>query len=113
MAVSTMAVTGKKLYGILVFLKAHERNFRVTLSHNIVNIVNYFYVNLLHLRVTQKALQLPFLFFLFFLPVTDFAYISSFLLSGRCDQDQTAVTGRTGKCFRQSYCNCEISNARI
>ena len=27
----------------------------------------------------QKALQLPFLFFLFFLPVTDFAYISSFV----------------------------------
>ena len=31
------------------------------------------------LRVTQKALQLFFLFFLFFLPVTDFAYISTFV----------------------------------
>ena len=61
---------------ILVFLEAHERNFRGTLAHNIVNIV---YVNFLHLRVTQKALQLPFLFFLFFLPVTDFAYISTFV----------------------------------
>ena len=70
---------GKKnlWFGILVFLEAHERNFRGTLAHNIVNIVYYFYVNFLHLRVTQKALQLPFLFFLFFLPVTNFAYISS------------------------------------
>ena len=62
-----------------MFLEAHERNFRGTLAHNIVNIVYYFCVNFLHLRLTQKALQLPFLFFLFFLPVTDFAYISSFV----------------------------------
>ena len=33
----------------------------------------------MHLRVTQKALQLPFLFFLFFFPVTDFVHISSFV----------------------------------
>ena len=64
---------------MLVFLEAHERNFRGTLAHNIVNIVHYFYANFLHLRVTQKALQLPFLLFLFFLPVTDFAYISLFV----------------------------------
>ena len=57
-----------------------RKNFRGTLAHNIVNIVYYFYVNFLHLRVTQKALQLPFLFFLFFLTVTDFAYISSFVM---------------------------------
>ena len=78
MAVSIIAGTGKKIVwsGIFVFLQAYERNFRGTLAHNIVNIVFYFYVNFLHLRVTQKALQLPFLFFLFFLPVIDFAYIS-------------------------------------
>ena len=63
----------------MIFLEAHERNFRGTLAHNIVNIVYYFYVNFLNLRVTQKALQLPLLFFLFFLAVTDFAYISSFV----------------------------------
>ena len=70
MAVSTMAGIGKKivLFGIFVFLEAHERNFRGTLAHNVVNIVYYFYVNFLHLRVRQKALPLPFLFFLFFLP---------------------------------------------
>ena len=81
MTVSTMAGNGKKivLFDILVFLEAHERKFRGTLAHNIVNIVYYFYVNFLHLRVTQKALQLPFLLFLFFLPVTDFTYISSFV----------------------------------
>ena len=80
-AVSTMAGTGKKIvwFGILAFLEAWERNFRGTLAHNIVNIVYYFHVNFLHLRVTHKALQLPFLFFLFFFPVTDFAYISSFV----------------------------------
>ena len=78
MAVSTMAGTWKK-FGILVFLEAHERNFQGILAHNIANIVFYFYVNFLHLRGTQKALQLPFFFFLFFLPVTDFAYISSFV----------------------------------
>ena len=44
-----------------------------------LNIGYYCYVNFLDLRATQKALQLPFLFFLFFLPVTDFAYISSFV----------------------------------
>ena len=60
-------------------LEAHERKFRETLAHNILNIVYYFYVNFLHLRVTQKALQLPFLFFLFFFPVDNFAYISSFV----------------------------------
>ena len=59
--------------------RSPKRNFRGTLAHNTMNIVYYFYVNFLHLRVTQKALQLPYLFFLFFLPVTDFAYISSFV----------------------------------
>ena len=44
-----------------------------------MNIVYCFYVNFLHLRLTQKALQLPFFFFLFFFPVTDFAYISTFV----------------------------------
>ena len=73
---ASMAGTRKK---IVSFLEAHERNFGGTLAHNIVSIVYYFYVNFLHLRVTQKALQLPFLFFLFFLPATDFAYISSFV----------------------------------
>ena len=33
----------------------------------------------LHLRVTQKVLQLPFLLFLISLPVTDFSYISTFV----------------------------------
>ena len=81
MAVSTMTRTEKKTvrFGILVFLEAQERNFRGNLAHNTVNIVYYFYVNFLHLLVTQKALQLPFLFFLFFLSVTDFVYISSFV----------------------------------
>ena len=69
-------------HAILVFIEAHERNFRGTLAHNIVNIVYCLYVNFLHLRVTQKALQLPFLFFLFFVPVTDFAYILTFVTQG-------------------------------
>ena len=39
MAVSTMAGTGKKcMISHLVFLEAHERNFRGTLAHNIVKL---------------------------------------------------------------------------
>ena len=113
MAVSTMAGTGKIWFGILVFLEAHGRNFRGTLAQNIVNIVYYFYVNFLHLRLTQKALQLPFLFFSIFPSCHWFCVYFIIRYAGRCDQDQTAATARTGKCFRQNYCNCEISNVRI
>ena len=59
--------------------RSPRKKFPRDLVHNIVNIVYYFYLNFLHLRGTQKALQNPFLFFLFFLPVTDFAYILSFV----------------------------------
>ena len=56
-----------------------RKKFPRDFANNIVNIVYYFYVNFLHWRLTQKALTLPLLLFLFFFPVTDFAYISSFV----------------------------------
>ena len=80
----------------------------------------YFEMKFLRLHVRQKALLLLF-FTLFLLPVAVFGrtYKSFFCVyfiisyAGRCDQDQGAVNGHTGKCFHKGYFNCEILYVRL
>ena len=63
---------------ILVFLEAHERNFRGTLAQYSEYCV-LFLCELFAFACNAKSFTIAFLVFSLFLPVTDFAYISSFV----------------------------------
>ena len=114
-AVSTMVGTRKKNPLIWHFVL-----FRSPWNKFPRHFDKIWWIYFLCLHVRQKALLLLFFFSLFASSRRFWTDLQKFscvyfviCYAGRCDQDQAAVTGHTGKCFRQGYFNCEIPHVRI